>query len=95
LGETNRHRGVARSLWHGANCELKALGGRLLERNTAPLQLYALPTTRQTGMRAWRRVRDRRSRWELWALSAAAFGKFVAAIRHRVIGTVRLADGAA
>ena len=43
---------------------------------------------------ASRRARARRSKVELWALSAAAFGKFVAAIPPPLsIGTVRLADG--
>ena len=40
------------------------------------------------------RARDQPIKLELWALSAAAFGKFVAAIPPPLsIGTIRLADG--
>jgi allophanate hydrolase len=79
------------------NGELKSLGGRLLEATaTAPdYKLYALATTPpKPGML---RVADGTGSSiaiELWALSAAAFGKFVAAIPPPLsIGTVRLADG--
>lgn len=79
------------------NDELLALGGRLLEEaTTAPdYKLYALDTAPpKPGML---RVDDGMGtpiKLELWALSAAAFGKFVAAIPPPLsIGTVRLVDG--
>jgi allophanate hydrolase len=79
------------------NGELKALGGRLLEATaTSPdYKLYALATAPpKPGML---RVADGTGSSiavEVWALSAAAFGKFVAAIPPPLsIGTVRLADG--
>jgi allophanate hydrolase len=79
------------------NCELKALGGRLLETaTTAPdYRLYALPTTPpKPGMLRVEKGAGSSIELELWALSAAAFGKFVAAIPPPLsIGTVRLADG--
>jgi len=79
------------------NCELKALGGRLLEAAiTAPdYRLYALPTTPpKPGMLRVEKGAGSSIALELWALSAAAFGKFVAAIPPPLsIGTVRLADG--
>jgi allophanate hydrolase len=79
------------------NGELKALGGRLLEAaTTAPdYRLYALPTTPpKPGMLRVERGTGSSIELELWALSAAAFGKFVAAIPPPLsIGTVRLADG--
>jgi allophanate hydrolase len=79
------------------NCELKALGGRLLEAaTTAPdYRLYALPTTPpKPGMLRVEKGAGSSIELELWALSAAAFGKFVAAIPPPLsIGTVRLADG--
>jgi allophanate hydrolase len=79
------------------NCELKALGGRLLEAaTTAPdYRLYALPTTPpKPGMLRVEKGAGSSVELELWALSAAAFGKFVAAIPPPLsIGTVRLADG--
>src|SRR6266481_5154060 len=79
------------------NCELKALGGRLLEAAmTAPdYRLYALPTTPpKPGMLRVEKGAGSSIELELWALSAAAFGKFVAAIPPPLsIGTVRLADG--
>jgi allophanate hydrolase len=79
------------------NSELKALGGRLLETaTTAPdYRLYALGTTPpKPGMLRVRRGTGSSIELELWALSAAAFGKFVAAIPPPLsIGTVRLADG--
>jgi allophanate hydrolase len=79
------------------NSELKALGGRLLEAAaTAPdYRLYALPTTPpKPGMLRVEKGGGSSIKLELWALSAAAFGKFVAAIPPPLsIGTVRLADG--
>jgi allophanate hydrolase len=79
------------------NGELKALGGRLLEAaETAPdYKLYALATTPpKPGMLRVAAGAGSSIAVELWALSAAAFGKFVAAIPPPLsIGTVRLADG--
>jgi len=79
------------------NSELKALGGRLLEATaTAPdYRLYALATTPpKPGMLRVAQGAGSSIELELWALSAAAFGKFVAAIPPPLsIGTVRLADG--
>ena len=79
------------------NGELQALGGRLLEATaTAPdYKLYALDTTPpKPGMLRVEAGAGRSIKLELWALSAAAFGKFVAAIPPPLsIGTVRLADG--
>ena len=79
------------------NGELQALGGRLLEATTtAPdYKLYALDTTPpKPGMLRVEAGAGRSIKLELWALSAAAFGKFVAAIPPPLaIGTIRLADG--
>jgi allophanate hydrolase len=79
------------------NGELKALGGRLLEpARTAPdYKLYALPTTPpKPGMLRVAAGTGSSIELEIWALPAAAFGKFVAAIPPPLsIGTVRLADG--
>ena len=79
------------------NGELQALGGRLLEATTtAPdYKLYALDTTPpKPGMLRVDAGAGSSIKLELWALSAAAFGKFVAAIPPPLgIGTVRLADG--
>jgi allophanate hydrolase len=79
------------------NGELKALNGRLLEETvTAPdYKLYALDTTPpKPGMLRVVHGTGTPIKLELWALSAAAFGKFVAAIpRPLSIGTIRLADG--
>jgi allophanate hydrolase len=79
------------------NGELKALGGRLLEAaTTAPdYRLYALATTPpKPGMLRVEKGTGSSIELELWALSTAAFGKFVAAIPPPLsIGTVRLADG--
>jgi allophanate hydrolase len=79
------------------NGELTALGGRLLEAaKTAPdYKLYALATTPpKPGMLRVAAGAGSSIDLELWALSAAAFGKFVAAIPPPLsIGTVRLADG--
>jgi allophanate hydrolase len=79
------------------NGELKALGARLLEETaTAPdYKLYALDTTPpKPGMLRIEAGTGTAIKLELWALSAAAFGRFVAAIPPPLsIGTVRLADG--
>jgi allophanate hydrolase len=79
------------------NAELKELGGRLLEATaTAPdYKLYALDTTpAKPGMLRVEAGAGASIALEVWALSAAAFGKFVAAIPPPLsIGTVRLADG--
>jgi len=79
------------------NRELTALGGRLLETTTtAPdYQLYALPTTPpKPGMLRVEAATGTSIALEVWTLSAAAFGRFVAAIPPPLgIGTIRLADG--
>jgi allophanate hydrolase len=79
------------------NGELKALGGRLLEAtSTAPdYRLYALSTTPpKPGMLRVEAGSGASIELELWALPAAAFAKFVAAVPPPLsIGTVRLADG--
>jgi allophanate hydrolase len=79
------------------NGELTTLGGRLLESTaTAPdYKLYALPTTPpKPGMLRVDSGTGSSIELELWALSASAFGKFVAAIPPPLsIGTIRLADG--
>jgi allophanate hydrolase len=81
------------------NGELTTLGGRLLESTaTAPdYKLYALPTTPpKPGMLRVDSGTGSSIELELWALSASAFGKFVAAIPPPLsIGTIRLADGRA
>jgi allophanate hydrolase len=78
------------------NHELTSLGGRLLETaTTAPdYQLYALSTTPpKPGMLRIEPGAGVPIALELWALSAAAFGKFVAAIPPPLsIGTIRLDD---
>jgi allophanate hydrolase len=79
------------------NGELTALGGRLLEAAvTAPdYQLYALATTpRKPGMLRVAPGKGAAIALEVWALSPAAFGQFVAAIPPPLsIGTIRLSDG--
>jgi allophanate hydrolase len=80
------------------NGELKALGGRLLEATaTAPdYKLYALKGTTppKPGMLRVKAGAGSPIQLEVWALSAAAFGKFVASIPPPLsIGTIRLADG--
>jgi len=79
------------------NGELKALGGRLLEAasTAADYKLYALATTPpKPGMLRVKAGTGSSIELELWALPAASFGKFVAAIPPPLsIGTVRLADG--
>jgi len=79
------------------NGELKAIGGRLLEAtSTAPdYRLYALETTPpKPGMLRVQAGSGSSIELEIWALPAAAFGKFVAAIPPPLsVGTIRLADG--
>ena len=79
------------------NGELKALRGRLLEAaTTAPdYKLYALDTTPpKPGMLRVEAGSGSSIELEIWALPAANFGEFVAAIPPPLsIGTVRLADG--
>jgi allophanate hydrolase len=80
------------------NGELKALGGRLLQAAaTAPdYKLYALKGTTppKPGMLRVKAGAGSPIQLEVWALSAAAFGKFVASIPPPLsIGTIRLADG--
>jgi allophanate hydrolase len=79
------------------NGEMLALGGRLLKTAaTAPdYQLYALDTTpAKPGMLRVAAGQGHQIELEVWALPAAAFGNFVAAIPPPLsIGTVRLADG--
>ena len=73
------------------------LRGRLLEaaRTAADYRLYALKTTPpKPGMLRVEAGTGSSIAIEVWTLSAAAFGKFVAAIPPPLgIGTVRLADG--
>jgi allophanate hydrolase len=80
------------------NSELKALGGRLLKAAaTAPdYKLYALKGTTppKPGMLRVEAGAGSVIELEVWALSAASFGVFVASIPAPLsIGTVRLADG--
>lgn len=79
------------------NGELTALGGRLLEATrTAPdYKLYALSTTPpKPGMLRVEAGKGAAIELEIWSLTAAAFGKFVAAIPPPLsIGTIRLTDG--
>ena len=79
------------------NGELTALDARLLEEavTTADYKLYALDTTPpKPGMLRVEAGTGTAIKLELWEMSPAAFGKFVAAIPPPMsIGTVRLADG--
>ena len=79
------------------NGQLTALGGRLLEASrTAPdYKLYALETTPpKPGMLRVQAGAGSSIELELWAMSAKAFGTFVAAVPPPLsIGTVRLLDG--
>ncbi|WLA53009.1 MULTISPECIES: allophanate hydrolase [Bradyrhizobium] len=79
------------------NHELTTLDARLLEEAvTAPdYRLYALDTTPpKPGMLRIEAGAGHAIKLELWAMSPAAFGKFVAAIPPPLsIGTIRLADG--
>jgi allophanate hydrolase len=79
------------------NRELQELDGRLIDATTtAPeYRLYALPGTTPPKPGMLRVDTDGAAiEVEVWALSAAAFGRFVAAIPPPLsIGTVRLIDG--
>jgi allophanate hydrolase len=79
------------------NGELQALDARLLEEavTASDYRLYALDTTPpKPGMLRVEQGAGSAIKLELWALSAAAFGKFVAAIPPPLsIGTIRLSDG--
>jgi allophanate hydrolase len=82
------------------NGELRALGGRLLKTaSTAPdYKLYALKGTipPKPGMLRIEAGAGSSIEIEVWALSPASFGAFVAAIPAPLsIGTIRLADGSA
>ena len=80
------------------NGELRALNGRLLEQTTtaAAYRLYALTGAMPPKPGLLRVAEDKGVSIEIetWALSAEAFGKFVAAIPSPLsIGTIKLADG--
>jgi allophanate hydrolase len=79
------------------NGELRVLGARLLESTvTAPdYRLYALPTTPpKPGLLRVHSGKGAAIELEIWTLSPAAFGQFVAAVPPPLsIGTIRLADG--
>jgi len=79
------------------NGELKALGARFLQTTaTAPdYRLFALAGTKPPKPGLLRVAADGGAiEVELWALSAAAFGRFVAAAPPPLsIGTLRLTDG--
>lgn len=82
------------------NSELRTLGGRLLKTaSTAPdYKLYALKGTKppKPGMLRVETGAGSAIEVEVWALSPASFGAFVAAIPAPLsIGTIRLADGSA
>jgi len=80
------------------NGELRAVGARLLERTvTAPhYRLYALSGTRppKPGLLRVKNGAGTAIEVELWALSEAAFGRFVAAVPPPLsIGTLELDGG--
>ncbi|MGI1778557.1 allophanate hydrolase-related protein, partial [Streptococcus raffinosi] len=79
------------------NHELTALDARLLEETATATdyKLYALDTTPpKPGMLRIETGAGHAIKLELWAMSPAAFGRFVAAIPPPLsIGTIRLADG--
>lgn len=80
------------------NGELKTLGARFLQATaTAPdYRLFALAGTKpaKPGLLRVAAGEGAAVEVELWALSAAAFGRFVAAVPPPLsIGTIRLADG--
>jgi allophanate hydrolase len=80
------------------NSELKALGGRLLKvASTAPdYKLYALKGTTppKPGMLRIEAGAGSSIEVEIWALSPASFGTFVATVPPPLsIGTIRLKDG--
>ncbi len=80
------------------NGELRAAGGRLIERSaTAPhYRLYALAGTRppKPGLLRVQKGAGAAIEVEVWALSEAAFGRFVAAVPSPLsIGTLELDSG--
>ncbi len=80
------------------NPELRALGARFIEttRTARDYHLYALAGTQppKPGMLRVAKGTGAAIELEIWALSAEAFGRFVAAIPSPLsIGTVALADG--
>jgi allophanate hydrolase len=80
------------------NGELRALGGRFLEKTaTAPdYKLFALDSTRppKPGLLRVSKGKGAPIEIEIWALSAGAFGRFVANIPAPLgIGTLTLPDG--
>jgi allophanate hydrolase len=80
------------------NGELRAAGARLVERGTtAPhYRLYALPGTRppKPGLLRVKNGTGAAIEIEVWALSASAFGRFVAAVPPPLsIGTLELESG--
>ncbi len=80
------------------NGELRSAGGRLIERTaTAPhYRLYALAGTRppKPGLLRVQKGTGAAIELEIWALSEAAFGRFVAAVPPPLsIGTLELNDG--
>jgi allophanate hydrolase len=79
------------------NSELRAVGGRLLERTaTAPhYRLYALSGTKpaKPGLLRVKNGAGASIEVEVWALSESAFGRFVAAVPPPLsIGTLELKD---
>ena len=78
-----------------ANCRRSARACSKRPTTAPDYRLYALGHhAAETGHAARRAGHGQRDRARVWALSAAAFGKFVAAIPSPLsIGTVRLADG--
>ena len=80
------------------NGELRSIGARLIERGaTAPhYRLYALPGTRppKPGLLRVKNGAGAAIEVEVWALSASAFGRFVAAVPPPLsIGTLELNGG--
>jgi allophanate hydrolase len=80
------------------NGELRAAGGRLIERTaTAPhYRLYALAGARppKPGLLRVQKGAGAATEVEVWALSEAAFGRFVAAVPSPLsIGTLELDSG--
>jgi allophanate hydrolase len=80
------------------NGELRAAGARLIERAATALhyRLYALAGTRppKPGLLRVKNGAGAAVEVEIWALSEAAFGRFVAAVPPPLsIGTLELGDG--
>ena len=95
----DRHRGGRRaSVGHGAERRIAgarrtAAGGNQRPRRTTS-SMRCPPRRRSPACCAWKRERAPSIELEIWALPAAAFGKFVASMPPPLsIGTVRLADG--